>query len=82
VPLAVEPDTRKGPRASIPFDIDYTGDLRLRRHGLLIRVLAPGGMITIHERHMMSLPFAAFSDPQTGRMRIRLVNTESNSYRA
>ena len=29
----------------------------------------------------MALPFGSFSDPQTGRVRIRQVNVESSSYR-
>ena len=41
----------------------------------------PGGMITIQEGHMVPLPFGSFSDPETGRVRIRLVNVESSSYR-
>ncbi|MGH3420535.1 MAG: hypothetical protein ACRDOD_13225, partial [Streptosporangiaceae bacterium] len=41
----------------------------------------PGGMITIQEGHMVPLPFGSFSDPETGRVRIRLVDTESSSYR-
>jgi ATP-dependent phosphofructokinase / diphosphate-dependent phosphofructokinase len=40
-----------------------------------------GGMITIQEGHMVPLPFGSFSDPETGRVRIRLVNIESSSYR-
>ena len=42
----------------------------------------PGGMITIQEGHMVALPFGSFNDPETGRVRIRLVNVESSSYRA
>ena len=30
---------------------------------------------------MVPLPFGSFSDPETGRVRIRLVNVESSSYR-
>jgi 6-phosphofructokinase 1 len=30
---------------------------------------------------MVPLPFGSFSHPETGRVRIRLVNTESSSYR-
>jgi 6-phosphofructokinase 1 len=30
---------------------------------------------------MVALPFGSFSDPETGRVRIRLVNVESSSYR-
>src|SRR6476659_9283904 len=50
----------------------------------LKRVLAgdePGGMITIQGGHMTPLPFGSFSDPETGRVRIRLVDVESSSYR-
>jgi len=41
----------------------------------------PGGMITIQDGHMVPLPFGSFSDPETGRVLIRLVNVESSSYR-
>ena len=30
---------------------------------------------------MVALPFGSFSDPETGRVRIRLVNVKSGSYR-
>ena len=30
---------------------------------------------------MVPLPFGSFSDPETGRVQIRLVNVESSSYR-
>ena len=40
----------------------------------------PGGMITIQEGHMVPLPFGSFTDPETGRVQIRLVNVESSSY--
>ena len=38
-------------------------------------------MITIQDGHTVPLPFGSFSDPQTRRVRIRLVNVESSSYR-
>jgi 6-phosphofructokinase 1 len=38
-------------------------------------------MITIQEGHLEPLPFGAFSDPETGRVRIREVDTSSMSYR-
>ena len=38
-------------------------------------------MITLQEGHMVPLPFGSFTDPETGRVRIRLVDTESSSYR-
>jgi 6-phosphofructokinase len=68
----------------IPFDIEYTRDLGYAAVDYLKRVLTgdePGGMITIQEGHMVPLPFGSFTDPQTGRVRIRLVDIESSSYR-
>ena len=68
----------------IPFDIEYTRDLGYGAVNYLKRVLEgdePGGMITIQEGHIVPLPFGSFSDPGTGRVRIRLVNAESSSYR-
>jgi hypothetical protein len=40
-----------------------------------------GGMITIQAGHMVPLPFGSFTDPEAGRVRIRLVDVESSSYR-
>ena len=68
----------------IPFDIEYTRDLGYGAVDYLKRVLhgdEPGGMITIQEGHMVPLPFGSFTDPETGRVRIRLVDTASSSYR-
>ena len=68
----------------IPFDIEYTRDLGYSAVDYLKQLLdggGPGGMITIQEGHMVPLPFGSFSDPGTGRVRIRLVNVESASYR-
>jgi 6-phosphofructokinase 1 len=68
----------------IPFDIEYTRDLGYGAVDYLKQ--APdsgeiGAMITLQEGHMVPLPFGSFSDPDTGRVRIRLVNVESSSYR-
>jgi ATP-dependent phosphofructokinase / diphosphate-dependent phosphofructokinase len=68
----------------IPFDIEYTRDLGYGAVDYLKRVLKggePGGMVTIQEGHMVALPFGSFNHPETGRVRIRLVNCESSSYR-
>jgi ATP-dependent phosphofructokinase / diphosphate-dependent phosphofructokinase len=68
----------------IPFDIEYTRDLGYAAVEYLKQVLAadqPGGMITIQDGHMVPLPFGSFTDPETGRVRIRLVDIESSSYR-
>ena len=71
-------------RAPIPFDIEYTRDLGYGAVNYLKRVLEgdePGGMTTIQDGHMVPLPLGSFTDPKTGRVRIRLVNVESSSYR-
>src|SRR6516165_6674254 len=68
----------------IPFDIEYTRDLGYSAVDYLRQVLKsgePGGMITIQDGHMVALPFGSFTDPETGRVRIRLVNVGSSSYR-
>ena len=38
-------------------------------------------MITIRESQMVPLPFGSFTDPATGRPRVREVNIRSGSYR-
>jgi 6-phosphofructokinase 1 len=68
----------------VPFDIEYTRDLGYGAVDYVKRLLEgeePGGMVTIQEGHVVALPFGSFSDPETGRVRIRLVNVESSSYR-
>ena len=68
----------------IPFDIEYTRDLGYGAVDYLKRVLEgdeSGGMVTIQDGHMVALPFGSFTDPETRRVRIRLVNVESSSYR-
>ena len=68
----------------IPFDIEYTRDLSYGAVDYLKQVLEggePGGMITIQDGHAVALPFGSFSDPETGRVQIRLVNVESSSCR-
>jgi len=68
----------------IPFDIEYTRDLGYSAVDYLKQLLAgdePGGMVTIQEGHMVALPFGSFTDPETGRVQVRLVNVESSSYR-
>jgi 6-phosphofructokinase 1 len=70
--------------APIPFDIEYTRDLGYGAVAYLKQALEsgePGGMITIQDGHLVPLPFGSFTDPETGRVRIRQVNVESSSYR-
>jgi 6-phosphofructokinase 1 len=68
----------------IPFDIEYTRDLGYGAVDYLKGLGGEGdvgGMITLQEGHMVPLPFGSFTDPDTGRVRVRLVNVESSSYR-
>jgi ATP-dependent phosphofructokinase / diphosphate-dependent phosphofructokinase len=68
----------------VPFDIEYTRDLGFGAVEYLkqaVRGDEPGSMITIQDGHAVALPFGSFSDPETGRVRIRQVNIESSSYR-
>jgi 6-phosphofructokinase 1 len=68
----------------IPYNIEYTRDLGYGAVDYLRRVQAGDGagcMVTIQEGHMVPLPFGLFSDPETRRVRIRLANVESSSYR-
>jgi 6-phosphofructokinase 1 len=70
----------------IPFDVEYTRDLGYGAVDYLKGLYTDGSedlgaMITIQEGHMVPLPFGSFSDPQTGRVRVRQVNVESSSYR-
>ncbi|HET9079790.1 MAG TPA: diphosphate--fructose-6-phosphate 1-phosphotransferase [Trebonia sp.] len=67
----------------IPFDIEYTRDLGYGAVAYLRHALEhgePGGMVTIQDGHMVPLPFGSFNDPDTGRVRIRVVNVGSSSY--
>jgi 6-phosphofructokinase len=70
----------------IPFDIEYTRDLGcsaieyLRGLGCEGRG-AVGAMIIMENGHFVPLPFGSFTDPETGRPRVRAVNVDSWSYR-
>jgi 6-phosphofructokinase len=70
----------------IPFDIEYTRDLGYGAVDYLKGAIRegpgdPGAMITLQEGHMVPLPFGSFSDPETGRVRVREVDISSSSYR-
>jgi 6-phosphofructokinase 1 len=84
VPKVIGYELRCAP--PIPFDVEYTRDLGYGAVDYLRRLLAeggdePGGMITVQEGQLVALPFGSFTDPETGRVRIREVNTDSMSYR-
>ncbi len=70
----------------IPFDIEYTRDLGYGAIDYLRTLYRDGGtevgaMITVQQGQMVPLPFGSFTDPATGRPRIREVNLKSGSYR-
>jgi 6-phosphofructokinase 1 len=70
----------------IPFDIEYTRDLGCSAIEYLRGLRREdrgdiGAMITMQEGHLVPLPFGSFTDPRTGRPRVREVNIDSWSYR-
>jgi 6-phosphofructokinase len=72
--------------APIPFDIEYTRDLGYGAIDYLRTLIREGreevgAMITIQEEQMVPLPFGSFTDPQTGRPRVREVAIDSGMYR-
>jgi ATP-dependent phosphofructokinase / diphosphate-dependent phosphofructokinase len=63
----------------IPFDMEYTRDLGY----CAAKFLLAGGnaaMISMQGGHFVPIPFAALIDGETGRARIRLVDTRSTRY--
>ena len=66
--------------APIPSDIEYTRDLGYSAAKYIIE----GGtdaLISIQEGRFKPVPFASIMNPETGRMRIRLVDIESDRYK-
>jgi 6-phosphofructokinase 1 len=64
----------------IPFDMEYTRDLGLLAAEYLLEG-GSGAMITLQEGHFRPVPFAEMLDPDTGRTRVRLVDTSSAHYK-
>jgi 6-phosphofructokinase 1 len=63
----------------IPYDIDYARDLGY----CAAKYLIAGGnaaMISMQGGHFVPIPFPALINPETGRARIRLVDTHSTRY--
>jgi hypothetical protein len=63
----------------IPFDMEYTRDLGY----CAAKFLLAGGnaaMISMQGGHFVPIPFPALIDRQTGRAKIRLVDTRSTRY--
>lgn len=64
----------------IPFDLEYTRDLGY----CAAKYVIEGGtnaLVSIQQGRFMPVPFEKIMDPQTGRMRVRMVDTESDQYR-
>lgn len=70
----------------IPFDVDYTRDLGFCAVDYLRRLLNSdgpheiGAMVTVQDGKLVPLPFGSFNDEETGRVRIRYVDSSSESY--
>ena len=70
----------------IPWDVEYTRDLGYGAVEYLKDLVARdgaeiGAMITVQEGRVVPIPFGSFSDPETGRVRVREVDMASTSYR-
>ncbi|MDB4943011.1 MAG: 6-phosphofructokinase [Labilithrix sp.] len=64
----------------IPFDMEYTRDLGYSA----ARYLAEGGteaLISMQRGSFVPVPFATIMDPVTGRMKVRMVDIESDRYK-
>jgi 6-phosphofructokinase 1 len=64
----------------IPFDMEYTRDLGYCAAKYLIEG-GSGAMVTIHNGRFKPIKFEDMLDPQTGRTRIRMVDTETEQYK-
>jgi 6-phosphofructokinase 1 len=63
----------------IPYDIEYTRDLGY----CAAQFLLDGGsaaMVSIQDGRFSPIPFKQMLDPVTGRAKVRMVDTESQSY--
>jgi len=70
----------------LPFDIAYTRDLGYGAIDYLRSLYRErrdefGAMITIEQEQMVPMPFGSFTDPETGRPRVRQVNIHSGTYK-
>ncbi len=64
----------------IPFDAEYCRDLGFAA----VRYLKSGesnAMVSIQGGNLVPLPFSTIRDPETGKTRVRLVDTTSSGYR-
>jgi 6-phosphofructokinase 1 len=70
----------------IPFDVDYTKDLGWGAVNYLRELVARdgeeiGAMITLQEGHLVPMPFGSFTDPSTGKIKVRTVDTLGTTYK-
>ena len=64
----------------IPFDMEYTRDLGY----CAARYIIDGGteaLVSIQDGRFKPIPFREIMDPQTGRMRVRMVDIQSDRYK-
>jgi 6-phosphofructokinase 1 len=64
----------------IPFDMEYTRDLGY----CAARYAIEGGseaLVSVQRGRFVPVPFEQIMDPQTGRMRVRMVDVESDRYK-
>jgi 6-phosphofructokinase len=64
----------------IPFDMEYTRDLGY----CAAKFIIDGGtnaLVSIQQGHFQPVPFDKIMNPETGRMRIRMVDIQSDRYR-
>lgn len=69
----------------VSFDIDYTRSLGYAAAQLLLSKpsdskLANGGLIYLEGERLSVMPFEDMRDPETGRTRVRMINTQSQYY--
>ena len=64
----------------IPFDMEYTRDLGYCAAKYLIEG-GSGAMVTVQQGKFKPIKFSDMLDPETGKTRVRMVNTETESYK-
>jgi 6-phosphofructokinase len=64
----------------IPFDLEYTRDLGYSAAKYVIEG-GSNALVSIQQGRFTPVPFETIMDPQTGRMRIRMVDVDSDRYR-
>lgn len=64
----------------IPFDLEYTRDLGYSAAKYVIEG-GSNALVSIQQGRFTPVPFDTIMDPQTGRMRVRMVDVDSDRYR-